>query len=195
MRKEPKQQRARDTISVMVQATARCIARQGFEGTTAAKIADEAGVSIGSLYQYFDNKEQLYNLLMETMIRDALLIIEQRVSDANDANTEQMIHILLAATWEFLEQQNGVYLEVVRHWTQLNFEYGIELLEERFFRMVTLHLLKQPRLLPIEELNCKLYILTNAALFTIIRYIKKPPPHIRREILTTQLAQLFSQSL
>lgn len=195
MRKKPTQQRAKDTIDLMLHATARCIARQGFDGTTAAKIADEAGVSIGSFYQYFDNKGQLYNLLMETMIDGALTLIEQRVTEVSSASTEHMVHILLEATWTFLEQQNGVYLEVVRHWTQLNFEYGIELLEERFFRVVTLHLLQQPQRQPIEELSCKLYILTNAALFTIIRYIKRPPAQISRTVLTDQLAQLFSRSL
>ena len=195
MKKQPKQKRSRDTIQVMLQATARCIAKQGFDGTTSAKIAEEAGISIGSLYQYFENKEQLYNLLMETMIEEALSIIEQRVTSVSNDSIEQMVHILLAATWEFLEKKDGVYLEVVRHWTQLNFEYGIDLLEARFFQMFTLHLLQQPRLIPIEGLSCKLYILTNATLFSIIRYINKPPQQISREALTQQLAQMFSQSL
>ena len=195
MKKQPKQKRSRDTIQVMLQATARCIAKQGFDGTTSAKIAEEAGISIGSLYQYFENKEQLYNLLMETMIEEALSIIEQRVTSVSNDSIEQMVHILLAATWECLEKKDGVYLEVVRHWTQLNFEYGIDLLEARFFQMFTLHLLQQPRLIPIEGLSCKLYILTNATLFSIIRYINKPPQQISREALTQQLAQMFSQSL
>ncbi len=195
MKKQPKQKRSRDTIQVMLQATARCIAKQGFDDTTSAKIADEAGISIGSLYQYFENKEQLYNLLMETMIEEALSIIEQRVAPIGHDSIEQVVHILLEATWEFLEQKDGVYLEVVRHWTQLNFEYGIDLLEARFFKVFTLHLLQQPRFVPIEELNCKLYILTNATLFSIIRYINKPPQQISRAVLTKQLAQLFSQAL
>jgi AcrR family transcriptional regulator len=195
MKKNPQQKRSRDTIQVMLQATARCIAKQGFDGTTSAKIAEEAGISIGSLYQYFENKEQLYNLLMETMIGEALSIIEQRVTLVSNNSIEQMVHILLEATWEFLEQKDGVYLEVVKHWTQLNFEYGIDLLEARFFQMFTLHLLQQPRFIPIEGLSCKLYILTNATLFSIIRYINKPPQQISREALTQQLAQMFSQSL
>ncbi len=195
MKKQPKQKRSRDTIQVMLQATARCIAKQGFDGTTSAKIADEAGISIGSLYQYFENKEQLYNLLMETMIEEALSIIEERVTSITHEGIDQLVHILLEATWEFLEQKDGVYIEVVRHWTQLNFEYGIDLLEARFFKVFTLHLLQQPRFVPIEDLNCKLFILTNATLFSIIRYINNPPQQISREVLIKQLAQLFSQTL
>ena len=137
MKKQPQQKRSRDTIHVMLQATARCIAKQGFDGTTSAKIAEEAGISIGSLYQYFENKEQLYNLLMETMIEEALSIIEQRVTLVSNDSIEQMVHILLDATWEFLEQKDGVYLEVVRHWTQLNFEYGLEV--HRFGKPGSLH--------------------------------------------------------
>ena len=58
-KRQPQQRRARDTAEVLVQATAQILSRDGGRHITTNHVADAAGVSIGSLYQYFDNKEQL----------------------------------------------------------------------------------------------------------------------------------------
>lgn len=58
-KRQPQQRRARDTAEVLVQATAHILSRDGAQGITTNHVADAAGVSIGSLYQYFDNKEEL----------------------------------------------------------------------------------------------------------------------------------------
>jgi AcrR family transcriptional regulator len=56
VRKVPHQKRARQTVEAILQASAEMFAKLGFAGTTTNKIAMRAGVSIGSLYQYFPNK-------------------------------------------------------------------------------------------------------------------------------------------
>ena len=58
-RKLPRQERARVTVEAILQATRKVIAAEGREGTTTNRIAEVAGVSIGSLYQYFPNKDAL----------------------------------------------------------------------------------------------------------------------------------------
>ena len=56
MRKEPRQERARATVEAILEAAARILDRQGWKGFTTNAVAEVAGVSIGSLYQYFPNK-------------------------------------------------------------------------------------------------------------------------------------------
>lgn len=58
-RKLPTQARAKATVEVIVEAAARILVRHGFEGMTTNRVAEKAGVSVGSLYQYFPNKESL----------------------------------------------------------------------------------------------------------------------------------------
>src|SRR3954468_2752291 len=58
-RKAPKQQRSKETVDVILAATARVLVKEGFDRASTNKIADAAGVSIGSLYQYFPTKEAL----------------------------------------------------------------------------------------------------------------------------------------
>jgi AcrR family transcriptional regulator len=59
MRKQPRQARSRATAASMLDAAAHILAERGFAGFTTNAVAERAGASIGSLYQYFPNKYAL----------------------------------------------------------------------------------------------------------------------------------------
>ena len=63
-RKVPRQERAQATVQAIVEATARVLREQGYDGLTTNKVADAAGVSVGSLYQYFPGKDALVTALL-----------------------------------------------------------------------------------------------------------------------------------
>jgi AcrR family transcriptional regulator len=56
MRKRPRQARSRATNEVILQAAAHVLGKRGWKGLTTNAVADTAGVSIGSIYQYYPNK-------------------------------------------------------------------------------------------------------------------------------------------
>jgi AcrR family transcriptional regulator len=64
-RKQPRQDRSRATIEAILTATARILKRDGFDRASTNRIAAAAGVSVGSLYQYFPSKEALVSALIE----------------------------------------------------------------------------------------------------------------------------------
>lgn len=72
MRKEPRQARSRATVEAVIEAGARILSEQGWGGFTTNKVADAAGVSIGSLYQYFPDKLSLVDAIRRRHIDDSL---------------------------------------------------------------------------------------------------------------------------
>src|SRR6201996_3668059 len=58
-RKQPKQARSAQLVSDILTAAAQVLARDGAHRFTTARVAEKAGVSVGSLYQYFPNKESI----------------------------------------------------------------------------------------------------------------------------------------
>jgi AcrR family transcriptional regulator len=74
-RKEPRQARSQDTVQAIVRAAAQVFAARGYAASTTNHIAERAGVSIGSLYEYFPNKDALLVALMERHVRDGEAII------------------------------------------------------------------------------------------------------------------------
>jgi AcrR family transcriptional regulator len=75
LRKRPQQQRARATFDAVLDAAADVITKQGYAAMTTNAIARRAGVSIGSLYQYFPDKTAILVCLLERHIREMQPVI------------------------------------------------------------------------------------------------------------------------
>lgn len=81
-RKHASQERSRATVDALIEATTRILVREGFDGASTNRIAEKAGVSIGSLYQYYPCKEALvaavidrHNQQLMQIVRDALAAV------------------------------------------------------------------------------------------------------------------------
>ncbi|MEM9191217.1 MAG: TetR/AcrR family transcriptional regulator [Myxococcota bacterium] len=76
-RKEPTQDRSRVTVDAILEATEKVFVQEGYESANTNRVAEVAGVSIGSLYQYFPSKESLLSAL-------AIHVKEEMVQDLSD---------------------------------------------------------------------------------------------------------------
>jgi len=76
-RKNPKQERSRATVDAILEATARVLVEVGYERASTNRIARIAGVSIGSLYQYFPGKEALVAALVERHVDRITALLDQ----------------------------------------------------------------------------------------------------------------------
>jgi len=70
LRRQPTQQRARLTVEAILDAVLRILKKQGVDGVTTNRIAEVAGVSVGSVYQYFPDKHAIYAALHERHIAE-----------------------------------------------------------------------------------------------------------------------------
>jgi AcrR family transcriptional regulator len=100
-RKSPRQARARATVEAIVVAAAQLLTERGFESLTTARVAERAGVSIGSLYQYFPNKRALAAAVVEHY-GEALVVslgetLAGRPHDTLADAVDAMIHAALVA--------------------------------------------------------------------------------------------------
>ena len=59
-KKQPSQERSRDTVAVILQATELLLGEHGYDALTTNRIAARAGVNIATLYQYFPNKQAVF---------------------------------------------------------------------------------------------------------------------------------------
>ncbi|SIT12144.1 MAG: TetR/AcrR family transcriptional regulator [Thalassolituus maritimus] len=81
-RRRPSQARSQDTVNCILEATAHILRSEGFRKATTNHIAERAGVSIGSLYQYFPNKQALLRALTEKHLSEMQQQIAVRLSDS-----------------------------------------------------------------------------------------------------------------
>ena len=98
-RKAPQQSRSRDTFFVILQAALELLDRSGLDEFNTNDIAKRAGVSVGSLYQYFPNKNAILTALIrdmrQAMLNDFKQAIEQTEGQDLDAAIKALIHASL----------------------------------------------------------------------------------------------------
>ena len=197
MRKIPKQERSRLLVESIIDATAIIIAKHGLAAATTARITEYAGISIGSLYQYFDNKEDLYEALLERIVEKLITLVDKQTLTKEPVTLSVWVTTLLNDVWDYLAADNGLYLQVVRNWSQMDFISGMDALEQKMHSVLSMYLLQQPtRISPnTVDLPARLYILTNSILFTLLRYISKPSPLVSRQALIAEFASMVERSL
>src|SRR6516225_6686515 len=82
-RKQPQQARAQETVRAILEATVQILDREGLDAATTTRIAEVAGVSIGSLYQYFSHRDAILNALQDREFERTLTLMQKVLADAN----------------------------------------------------------------------------------------------------------------
>lgn len=96
-RKQAVQDRSRALVDALVEATARILVRDGFDKASTNRIAAEAGVSVGSLYQYFPGKEALVVAVLARHNRDLMGVVRTALAEVEGQPLAVGIRRLVAA--------------------------------------------------------------------------------------------------
>jgi AcrR family transcriptional regulator len=94
-RRRPVQERAKVSVDAMLDASVKLLKRGGASSITTNRIAETAGVSIGSLYQYFPNKNALFVALHERHIGLVAEVMRRRITECEDAPLEHLVESLI----------------------------------------------------------------------------------------------------
>lgn len=96
-RKQPQQDRSRVTVEAILEATTHILTEEGYEKANTNRIAERAGISIGSLYQYFPNKESLMAALIEQHSNQMAEMVETKLNHLFDSPLEIVVPELIKA--------------------------------------------------------------------------------------------------
>src|SRR4030095_8229662 len=97
-RKVASQERARATVEALVEATARILVREGFDKASTNRIAEVAGVSVGSLYQYFPSKEALVAAVIERHQQEIMQTVRGELAEAMALPVQKAVRKLVAVS-------------------------------------------------------------------------------------------------
>lgn len=189
-RRKPSQERSRQAVEALLEATAQVIAERGLAQTTTNHIAARAGVSVGSLYQYFANKDELLEALFDKLLADLGHAVDRGLPLLLDADLNTMVRGLLQAGFTFLGRNEKLYLELARNWDQQSSQQVLRSLERHMQEVFRLYVLRHYRELRIDDLQVAVFVMTNSTVFTIMRYLSLPQPPCGRDQLLEELTAM-----
>lgn len=96
-RKTPRQARSTVSVEAIMQATIQVLLKEGKSKLTTTRIAERAGVSVGTLYQYFPNKNSLLQALLKEHLDSVALAVETACQAAHGASLASMAEAITSA--------------------------------------------------------------------------------------------------
>jgi AcrR family transcriptional regulator len=96
-RRRPKQRRARETVEAILDAVTKILKREGSQAITTNRIADVAGVSIGSLYQYFPDKRAIFIALHRRHIEQMDRLVERTLVEHATSSLQDLLRAMVNA--------------------------------------------------------------------------------------------------
>jgi AcrR family transcriptional regulator len=96
-RRKPQQRRAQQTVEAILDAVTRILKREGFDRVTTNRIAEVAGVSIGSVYQYFPDKRAIFVALHERHVEQIDRLVESKMLEHAASPLETLMRAMIEA--------------------------------------------------------------------------------------------------
>ena len=83
-RNQPKHARSKATVTAVLDATIRILDREGADAATTTRIAEVAGISIGTLYQYFSHRDAILDALQDREFERAMSLMQRVLGSAGN---------------------------------------------------------------------------------------------------------------
>ena len=130
-RKKPRQARALATVDTIFEATIQVLVTDGPRRLTTTRVALRAGVSVGSMYQYFPHKQALFYALNERYLVSLAERIEAACAVQHGAPTARMVEALVTTYWNAKNERPEVTRALYRSVAELDNEALITAFAQR----------------------------------------------------------------
>ncbi len=191
MRKQPQQQRAKQIVDDILEATQLCVAEIGLLQVTTPKIAEKSGVSVGSIYQYFENKDEIMHELLRRKSENLGLALKQIAMSQDGLPIEDIIPLSIQFGFDMMKADGGFFIEVLKHWHNYNNSQATQVLEKHFYEVGLYVFSRFFKDWSYEVLQNKSFVIINSTLFTMMRYVSNNTFLISEQQLKKELTLMI----
>ncbi len=194
-RKRPSQARSQATVDAILDGTARVLVQSGYDHASTNRIAAVAGVSVGSLYQYFPSKEALVGALIDRHQAEMMAVFLRQVEATQAAPVREAVRAVVTATVDAhrvdpkLHRILGEQVPRVGRLAQ-----QMEQLDTHAAQVVRAYLDAHRSELRVGDLDTATFVVVHAVESLVHRSVASPR-EIDREALVEALVDLVSRYL
>lgn len=190
-RKGPRQQRSRVTVDSIMQATLELVGKDGFHALTTTRIAARAGISVGSLYEYFPNREAILLSLFESTSSAVANSARRIVLDILDLPVEQGIPKSIEALLSVHGANKLVLLDLVSEMPELKLAHHPVSYDNLVRSSVSTYLQHLGADLSPKEMERRLFFIKQILMGCIRQYLQHPPTRTSRREFIDDLSRIL----
>lgn len=190
-RKKPLQQRARNTVQKLLQATAELLETSGLETLTTNHIAERAGVNIASLYQYFPNKESILAALLESYFQEISKALNDVLVAQADLPIADSTRLWCIGALAYFRERPQLLQVVMRFQQQPSELPSGKLFEYRLTEAMRRFLLPRRDQLAVPDLELAIQVAFTACSAVLSRHLLDPLPYHSDAMVADELVRMM----
>jgi len=190
-RKRPVQARSQATVDAILEAAARILVRGGYGAFTTNRVADVAGVSVGSLYQYFPNKESLLGELKTRHIADLERGLDAVLAQLGDGPLPEIVAAVIAAHVAAHLVDPALHRVLSTEVPQLGKHDAAHAFEQRTATRVHALLASRRHEIAVADLDLATYLLMRTVEATIHEAVVERPHDLASGAITREVTRLL----
>ncbi|MET7769482.1 TetR/AcrR family transcriptional regulator [Nocardia sp. NPDC005366] len=190
-RKIPRQERSQRMVERILDSCARLLITSGYDGVSTHRIVADAGISPGSLYQYFPNKDAIVAMTVERMIGQIARRLLGAWEPRDDTDPRQRMRATVVAALEATEQNRELVRVLVEQMPRLGGSTELKTVEQRVGDFAAGYLAAVTNQMDPSRPPAVVWIAVQAFQQTIIRYVLDRPA-IPREEFIDELTRLLT---
>ena len=141
-RKLPLQARAQETVEAILAATRKVLVKDGYEAASTNRVAEVAGVSIGSLYQYFPSKAALVSALIERHLARMSEVLQSTAQGGGTSSVEEAARTVIRAVFAAHRVNPRLHRVLIEQMPRLGKGEDVDVFEKQTQAVIEAYLLQ-----------------------------------------------------
>lgn len=188
--RKPQQSRSKQTVAAIIEAGFIAVSREGVEGLTTRKVADIAGVSVGTLYEYFANKEEILDAMNGQFARDVANMIRPMIPGLVKMPPREVVLKMMFDFRELVSRNNQRYLSYATGIAGMHTDTQAEPVRRALSELAMQYLAHNPEYTRVPGIPVKAYIMIQGGIATMIHQLSEQNPTISFDDLAEGLADM-----
>lgn len=176
-RKEPRQPRARLTVESIKAATMELARANGFAALNTIDIAARTGIGVGSLYEYFPNRESILLSIFEDTAEKLVSSIKAKLPQIMDAPLRKAIHATASELLSAYKKEQMVLVDLPQQMPQLRLSGHAISFDQLIHGSLRIFLLHHKRGESPTLVERRAFFIESILIGSIQRYLMRPPAH------------------
>jgi AcrR family transcriptional regulator len=186
-KKRPAQERSRQTFDALVEACTGLLPERGYAGTTTNHIAERAGVSVASLYEFFPGKDAIVAQVAERMVARVLARLGEGLPRVLEAPEDEGVRLWIELIYKTVAREKALVAVFQREIPYTNQLAPIRAIGPRLLAFSQGLRTRAGEFVRSDFSDARMHLLINLVSSTILQCVLDPPSDVSRRALLDEL--------
>jgi len=194
-RNAPKQSRSRETVHAILEATIRIFEQEGNDAATTTRIAEVAGVSVGTLYQYFENREAIIDALQDREFERATEFMQDVLSRDPARSEREVAHAVIEGLHALYARSPALHRVLVVEGLRVTPTDRVRAFDTRVVGLIRAFLASDSLRVRRGNLDAAAFVIYQAVRATMLSRLLWNPPGLSDDTIVDEMTDLVVRYL